>query len=172
MKMAVPSRKKPSFLTAKRPRGRPSVKARGFQKIGLFSAGRVSKGRRFPPPTRRPPARGVWGSDLPSHPPASHPCKAKIPIARDMGAWGGRQTRAKNLRYPRVSRELALILAKPELARSFYTECARCQRYDFFLGERQFLKTRGAPVKKKRFVLEKSAPDRFCITAPLTGLAA
>ena len=35
-----------------------------------------------------------------------------------MGAWGGRQTRAKNLRYPRVPRELALFLAKPELARS------------------------------------------------------
>ena len=51
-----------------------------------------------------------------------------------MGAWGGRQTRAKNLRYLRVPRELALFLAKPELARSCCAECARCQRYDFFLG--------------------------------------
>jgi len=77
------------------------------------------------------------------------------------------------LRYPRVSRELALILAKPELARSFYTECARCQRHDFFLGERQFLKMRGGGSREKnRFVLEKSAPDRFCITAPLKSLAA
>ena len=89
-----------------------------------------------------------------------------------MGAWGGRQTRAKNLRYPRVPRELALFLAKPELARSCCAECARCQRYDFFLGERQFLKTRGGGSRKKnRFVLEKSAPDRCCITAPLKSVA-
>ena len=67
-----------------------------------------------------------------------------------MGAWGGRQTRAKNLRYPRVPRELALFLAKPELARSCCAECARCQRYDFFLGERQFLKTRGGGSRKKQ----------------------
>ena len=40
------------------------------------------------------------------------------------------------MRCPRAFRELALILAKPELARGFCTECARCQRYDFFLGER------------------------------------
>ena len=66
-----------------------------------------------------------------------------------MGAWGGRQTRAKNLRYLRVPRELALFLAKPELARSCCAECARCQRYDFFLGERQFLKTRGGGSRKK-----------------------
>ena len=86
-----------------------------------------------------------------------------------MGAWGGRQTRAKNLRHPRVSRGLALILAKPELVRSFYTECARCQRHDFFLGERQFLKTRlGAPVKKKQIrVGEKALLIVFASPLPL-----
>ena len=115
------------------------------------------------------------GSEFESGAVLGSPVQSQNPDCPRHGCLGGGAKRGqKNLRYPRVSRELALFLAKPELARSFYTECARCQRYDFFLGERQFLKTRwGAPVKKTDSCWRKSAPGRFASpAAPLKSLAA